>query len=641
MVRAGLPRRSAEYSAEGAEVSRQEKHWGGTNYVLSLDKPLSMNDIIHSITQLGFLPGSQKTISLINNSNERLPDRIPFYLQKNGSRLKRIRQYPEAWSGQFFRWPFNPGEGKIDPEEVNLKSETEKPLFKGWLEKKTTRWGDVWQGDFSDYEKEGIYQVETEYGITVPFGISGKIYERVLRSYLIYIHAQRSGFEIPGVRAAEHLDDGVRDDNGEQISAVGGWYDAGDLRKWLTLTSGNLESLRDIARSGIRAFEEQAIDEMKWGNRFFHSMIDQDGQVFEDVGGGTFKDGLDVEKDWWFENHPGCNCDNSGNVTTDNQSGSGDERLVRTHYNPFVQFQFAYYQAMMANYFQDEYGNTCGKLAARAWKYGLKHGDDDRTLFLSARLLAATELHQADPELVSGDEVLELADRLLERQNSDTEGISGFFEEMDGEGFRSFAFSTFPPKAVLAAYKVFSKQPAAEKLKDSLTSYIDNYLVADAQSNPFSMVPYGVFRNPGFRDHQVFRDGGRNKYLRTFIHPFNSQEIMHPTNSVFTAHARLLKECADLFSRPDWETLAEQQVEWGMGHNTTGLSLFTGIGHRHPVPYSSVHVQIPEAALAGFIGTPEDVPYLETSNWIEWSTQEIWDVHFYEVAGMAALVVGG
>ena len=131
-----------------------------------------MNNIILSISQLGYLPGSQKTVSLINSSEADLPDRIPFYIQKNGSRLKRVRQFPEAWKGRFFRWPFNPGEGKLDPAEVNYISETEKTLYKGWMEKQSTRWGDIWQGDYSDFNLEGIYQIETEYQITVPFEIN-------------------------------------------------------------------------------------------------------------------------------------------------------------------------------------------------------------------------------------------------------------------------------------------------------------------------------------------------------------------------------------------------------------------------------------------------------------------------------------
>ena len=35
---------------------------------------------------------------------------------------------------------------------------------------------------------------------------------------------------------------------------------------------------------------------------------------------------------------------------------------------------------------------------------------------------------------------------------------------------------------------------------------------------------------------------------------------------------------------------------------------------------------------------PDDTPYLETSNAVEWSTQEIWDVpYFYAVGAIAYL----
>jgi hypothetical protein len=40
----------------------------------------------------------------------------------------------------------------------------------------------------------------------------------------------------------------------------------------------------------------------------------------------------------------------------------------------------------------------------------------------------------------------------------------------------------------------------------------------------------------------------------------------------------------------------------------------------------------------GFIGRPDNTPYLETSNAVEWSTQGIWDVpHFYAVGAIACL----
>ena len=44
-------------------------------------------------------------------------------------------------------------------------------------------WGTFWQGDFTPFTREGIYQIETEYGFTTPFVIEGNPYNRLIRSY--------------------------------------------------------------------------------------------------------------------------------------------------------------------------------------------------------------------------------------------------------------------------------------------------------------------------------------------------------------------------------------------------------------------------------------------------------------------------
>lgn len=588
-----------------------------------------MKEIILSICQLGYRRDSEKRISLMHHGAEDKPDEIPFYIQRTGSRLKRSQRLPSEWKGQFFRWPFDLGKGAIDPAEKNEMSETEFPLYKGWLKKQETRWGTIWQGDFSDFTEPGIYQIETQYQATVPFEISDDIYSRVINSYLNYMFGQRSGMEIPGVRKAEHLDDGILDISGEQIDASGGWYDAGDFRKWMALTQVNMEPLSMVASCGISEYEQRAKDEIRWGNRFFHAMINDEGRVYEDVGGGDLKEGIDYEKDWWYENHPGCNCTNSGNRTTDNIPGSGDERTVRTTYNPLVQFQFVYYQMMVSGRFPGAYGEKCRELAMKAWEYGKRNDRDDRTLFVAARLMAATEVFRHDPQVVGKEELTRYIQDLLARQNQDKEGISGYFEEKNrADGFRSIIYTTYPAIALLNVLQLSDKVGVPGDIESALTAYIEEYLLADAASNPFSVTPYGVYHDPLYPDAQLFRPAGEGKGIRTFMHPVNSQEIIHGTTSNTMAAAALLIAAARYFRRDDWILPAERLIQWGMGHNMHGLSLFKGIGYRHPVAFSGVHVQVPEMGYIGYIGTPDDLPYLETSNWLEWSTQEVWDVPF-------------
>ena len=88
-------------------------------------------------------------------------------------------------------------------------------------------------------------------------------------------------------------------------------------------------------------------------------------------------------------------------------------------------------------------------------------------------------------------------------------------------------------------------------------------------------------------------------------------------------------------NRPDWRGTAERLLHWCIGNNTLNRSLFTGIGYRQPIGYSFRIPQLPEAMLVGFIGRPDDTPYLEESAAIEWNTLEYWSVPYLHAAQAA------
>jgi hypothetical protein len=111
--------------------------------------------------------------------------------------------------------------------------------------------------------------------------------------------------------------------------------------------------------------------------------------------------------------------------------------------------------------------------------------------------------------------------------------------------------------------------------------------------------------------------------------------MVHGTNSVIMHQAHLLARAGRLLGERKWQQHAERLLAWAMGHNPTGLSLFTGIGSRHPVPYSARCLRVPEATVTGFLGRPDDSPYLETSNALNWNTQEIWGIPY--VHALAAI----
>ena len=590
-----------------------------------------------SLSHLGYLPQSPKTLTLVAAEASGLPETVPFYVRQNCIRMARKTRKEEGFTERFPA-PYDLLRGTLIPGEGT------QPFYQGILRKMSTRWGTMWQADFSDFRLPGSYQIETDWQISAPFSIRDRNYDRLILGYLNFLRAQRCGCEVFGVHDACHLDDAVLDVDGSQLPATGGWHDAGDFRKWLAFTLQHVDALltlhaklgEELDHGGIPS--TALLDEIAWGNVFFHRMINAEGQLYEDVAGGTCPSGssLCYEDDWWFENHPGCFGDASDNRWTDNVPGSGDERKVRTTYNPLVQWAFVQVQARASQQLPFPQGERCMELARKAAKFGLERGHDGRTLFLAAELRGSLELLAAGDRSVQPQTLCVLAKRLMKRQAKQQTGLSGYFLEANAaDAFRSIAFTADPAFALLRFWEMKDAVGDREEVEDSklaVIAYIEHYLLVDCCSNPFSLTPYGVFLQPTEQDRQLFRDAGEGRGVRTFMHPFNKQGIVHGTSSVLMGHAHLLAKAAALFSRPAWHDAAERLLHWCLGHNTLNRSLFNGIGYRQPVGYSYRIPQLPEAAFVGFIGRPDDSPYLEESTAIEWNTLEYWSVPYLHAA---------
>ena len=603
-------------------------------------------------SQLGFRPESPKTLTLLPGDRAAdLPDEIPFYVQTVGSRLEREIGVPAAWGDAGFRWPFDIIDGPYAderPAEARPENAFGSLVYEGALEKKDTRWGPVWQADFSGFDRKGFYQIETERAFTAPFAVEDFPYDRFERSYLDYLYAQRSGREIPGVRPAENTDDALlSSDTTTALPVAGGWNNAGDHRKWLFLTLGNLSALAQIANNAHPAFAERAREEIAWGNRFYHNMITDEGRVYEDVGGGYNSaatgegngyDDYDPAQ-WWNEGHSGVT--GSPRRTTDEKPLSGDERFVRDAYNPLVQFLFVRHQAVAATALEGARRNNALVLANKAWQYGHDRDHDERTLFLAEELRAAVELYAATDgrAAVTTEQIAELADRLLERQETNAGyRLSGYFmEEHETEAFRSIAFPALPAMALLRLSQLEAAGgglgDVQQRARRAVERYAENYLLADAETNPFGYLPYGIYVDPPRPEDQRYRDAGGGRVVRSFIHVFDEDPIPHGNGGGLMHNAYFLARAGDALGRTDWQHHAERVLQWRTGHNPAGLSLYLGIGFKHPVPANFVNYKVPESPIVGFLGRPDDTPYQETSHAIEWSTQEVWDVPFYYTIG--------
>lgn len=587
-------------------------------------------------SQLGFRESSVKEVSFFGGDHSlELPDEIPFYITRVGYRIPRQVERHPSWENSVFRWhiDFDTAEYIPEVEEAEVGSYF---LYRGVLKKEETAWGIIWSGNFSDFQEPGVYQIENLYAFSVPFELSDKIYERFEREYLEYLRSQRSGVEVPGVRPVENADDArLWEDSTYYLPVAGGWNDAGDWRKWLSLTQPNIEALALIIENGHPFFSRMAEAELEWGLRYYHHMINDEGRVYEDVGGGKNRAG-NYKESWWNEGHPGVT--DSGDLKYDNIPMNGIERHVRTNYNPFVQFQFVRFNSIASRVLGPPLKNNCLILADRAWKYAESSDFKENTLFLSEQLLAALELYVAGSPNITLKRIREIAENLLDLQETGKDGLRGYFMEMDNsDAFRSIAFNAEPAMALLRLSE-WDKQGLEDILsraKKALTLYIDEYLLTDAQSNPFGITPYGVYVDPPYPSDQKFRDAGKGRGVRTYIHVYSEDPIPHGVNQVSLYHGYIMARASKLFDRADWKKAAERMLNWSTGHNNYGLCLYTSLGFRHPVPASFVNYKIPSAMVVGFLGRPDDTPYIETSNAIEWSTQEIWDIPWVYTIGLA------
>jgi hypothetical protein len=136
-----------------------------------------------SLSHLGYLPHSPKILTLVPEGKEDLPERIPFYLRQNCLRMNRDRPPDPDFSARFPS-PYNLLRGKL-----TLRDIAHPPLYSGELERHATRWGTLWQADFSAFTTPGSYQIETDWQISLPFAIRDRIYDRIIAWMMAFLIA--------------------------------------------------------------------------------------------------------------------------------------------------------------------------------------------------------------------------------------------------------------------------------------------------------------------------------------------------------------------------------------------------------------------------------------------------------------------
>jgi hypothetical protein len=517
------------------------------------------------------------------------------------------------------------------------------PVMTGRLRRVESPLGVHCVGDFSAWTRPGIYRVslpatgEHSYQFAITDGVCGWLPP----AFLNFVHSWRSGPFENAWRGPSHLDDARRTDDGRQADAVGGWYDAGDLRKWMVHSNLPALAMMDAHELIPWQFAEWEhvekgwspwLLEARWGLDFVLKMQNpESGMFYEDVGGGgnsRKRPGMP----WWYENHSGCYADNADNRFTDNIPGSGDERPLRVQYNPVVQFTSVAILARAARAYAGldaDRARRCGDAAERGWELGLapdpqfleSPGTDfgSWTSVRSWRALAALGLHRCGR--LPWTDVDAAAGELLE--NFDP-GL-GFWMNSAGapEPYRAILHSAQPLIALAEIANANDDPKLRETILGVLRRCVEAYVYPLSGLTPFGIIPFGLYRDP-VSDGDLYRPWRAGYSYRLLMPEHHPQRINHGLGGHWTSWSHALALVGILLDEPRCTDLAWRQLHWLLGCNPFNACLVSGVGYNNPMPHSRYLGTLPGGFCIGFNGSAGDLPQLDQEGDAQWNTTEYW-----------------
>jgi hypothetical protein len=491
--------------------------------------------------------------------------------------------------------------------------------------------GPCFTADFTDLDRPGIYQISVGNERSVPFFIREDVWRRTLPKAVGYYRYQRCGVDVPGVHPICHLDDARRRDNGEHVNVVGGWHDAGDLRKWMDPTMLNAIALMNLVRNipdpqPGDPTHEQILNEVRHGNRCFLKMQDTDGRVWHDAAGGV-------------------NGDNSDNHWTDNIVGTADDRYINVTKLERIAAMFAALQALVSQFYSPSdpaYADLCLRAGVRAWDGSKRKGS---TLDIAWWTLAACELYRATHQDPYRQEAFAMGRALMARQAATymagQKQIRGYWTEdpRASEGvatgepapapYFNVVYPAMPALALLELAELFPDAQDHSKWKDAARLHLDEYAIPMAERNAYHIIPSGLYL--GQPTPETYRPLAGELTYRYFM-PVRKQFWWQGINSHLGNYALLAARFAaterdQVGGGKQYVDLAYRQLEWMMGANPFGATLMTGEGMRNPYPHSRFVGLIPGGIMNGIAGNAQDEPVLDEAYAIDWRTNEYWSPH--------------
>lgn len=509
-------------------------------------------------------------------------------------------------------------------------------VFDGKLQRVSGDFGSYHVGDLSALTAPGRYfvSVRTSGGspfCSYAFRVADDVYDDAIRKGVSSFAVQRCGPSKTGYNAPCHLDDAIRADNGQYLDLVGGWHNSTDLLKWSSPSLASMQGLLNVARLTRDAKLKTAIlDEVRWGNLYFHKLQDAAGYVYHHgIGGDPVRE---------------------GNHWTDNTRGTPDDRRAVCNVASLAdQHVFIWAQALVAETFgarDPRYARLCLTRARRCFDW-IKGNDDIRARStdydsIGAGIGAGLHMFRATGEAGYRDYAVEMAGRFVRLQETDWIGgqreVRGFFYENSSRKW-GVIVDTSNPLALIALCEICEALPDHSQTpvwRQALEMHGRDYVQVMAARNAFAQVPRWM-RAQELKEPFRYGSGGipQNRRIGELAYRYF---VWSARNSAIGGLSVALFKAARLLNRPEWAVIAQRQLDWVLGANPFNASFMVGVGHVNPPEYIYNGFQprtpwMPGMVMQGVVGDSFDRPDLMPGAHI---SGEYWIIHTsFVIWGMA------
>jgi len=524
---------------------------------------------------------------------------------------------------------------------------TSQVAYEGEINTAKTHLGDFETIDFTNFKKEGQYQIRVGDVTTKPFYINHNIWDNSAWRVLNFMFCERCGYPVPGKHGVCHSDLNC-EYNGHIYPVNGGWHDAADMSQQSLQTGEIAYSMLEMAN---RAKEKNNTDlylrlteEALWGLDYIMKTRLGDGYRMQTWGTNLWTDGFIGS------------IDDTGRrqVTATN---SGFENFLFSAIEAYASMSLDNDKMLKENLrkiAREDFGFAIKRFEELGYNERISKGHGhaymaSQSQYMATVSWAASMLFKLTQEKYYAEKAAEFIKYTLQCQRkeplNDINKTRGFFyRDLDKKSIVHFNHQSRDQvymQALTALCETQPDHPDYATWENSIRMYGDYLKNIMQYVQPYGMVPSGVYQKDEVKDsanfyivqvgiHQDvskdFKEQLENgikldddHYLRIFPvwFSFKGNAAVH----LGTGKSAAL--CGKFLKDKELMNIAEQQLFWIVGKNPFGQSLIWGEGSNYPQLYTALPGEmvgeIPVGMQSRF---NEDAPY-----WPQFNTatyKEVW-----------------